>query len=96
MVVFEDSRTGLTVTDAFPSSPVEEIAYFIRRENEVVSAENFSHVVQFGSLSPESVTTILRMLHGMYAPIFFGNQTWPDSILFPYFAYRRRAVVIPL
>lgn len=80
MIIFQDPRTGLTVMDTFPTSPVEEIAYFIRKENEVVTAENFSSVVQFGSLSPENVTVILRSLYGMYAPMFFGNRTWPDSI----------------
>ena len=73
---------GLTVMDTFPTSPIDEIAYFIRKEKEVASAENFSSVVQFGSLSPENIIVILRTLHGMYAPMFFGNQTWPDSILF--------------
>ena len=81
MTIFQDARMGLTVMDTFPTSPVEEIAYFIRKEKEVVCADNFSRVVQFGSVSPENVIVILRTLHGMYAPMFFGNRSWPDSIL---------------
>lgn len=81
LVVFLDPQTGLTLMDTFPTSPVEELAFFIRRKKEVASAENFSSVVQFGSLSPDSVTGVLKTLHGMYAPMFFGNKTWPDSIL---------------
>ena len=43
--------------------------------------DNFHKVFQFGTVQGFHVDTLLRIMHGLYAPAFFSNSTWPDSIL---------------
>lgn len=37
-------------------------------------------VVQYGSVKGMHIESLLRLMMGIYAPIFFENTTWPDSI----------------
>ena len=64
-----------------PPFQLPQVAYFIRQENVVVTGENFHHVLQMGTVQGNYVDTLLRVMHGLYAPNFFENKTWPDSIL---------------
>ena len=79
LVVFVDPQTGLTLKDTFPTSLVEELAYFIRAKPETATRKNFLEVMHFGTLLPDSVVSLLKILHDMYAPILFENTSWPDS-----------------
>ena len=81
LVVFVDSQTGLTLKETFPTSPVEELTYFIRAQPEVATKKNFVHVMYYGTLLPDNVASLLKILHDMYAPILFENTAWPDSKL---------------
>ena len=81
LVVFVDPQTGLTLKDTLPTFPVKELAYFIRSQPEQATRDNFLQVMQFGTLLPDNVTCLLRILHDMYAPTLFENTSWPDSIL---------------
>lgn len=80
LVLFNDEHRGLTISSALPPFAVKELAYFIREENAQVTVENFATVLQFGTVHGSSVDTLLRAMHGLYAPTFFENSTWPDSI----------------
>jgi hypothetical protein len=35
--------------------------------------------VQFGQFGGKHLVSLLRLTSGLYAPLFFGNKTWPDS-----------------
>ena len=81
LAVYIDERYGLTVYKSVPPHKVEQLVYFMREENAHVTADNFHLVVQFGVIHGSHVDGLLRSLHGLYAPTFFEDTTWPDSIL---------------
>ena len=81
VVVYVDDQSGLTVCSYLPPHTVKQLAYFVREESAIVTANNFHEVVQFGSIHGGHVDGLLRTLHGLYAPTFFEDTTWPDSIL---------------
>lgn len=81
LLVYVDEQSGLTVCNTLPLFKVEEITYFVRNENSVITHGNFLHVVQFGTIHGSHVDGMLRAMHNLYAPTFFENQSWPDSIL---------------
>ena len=82
IVAFQDSRLGFVVDQVVPPHPPDQIVYFIKTEktNEV-TYENFFKVVQYGTVKASHIESLLRIMMGVYAPIFFENTSWPDSIL---------------
>lgn len=80
LLIYIDQQSGLSLCNAVPSNPVNQFAYFIR-QGRTVTGDNFRKVVQFGTVQGTHVDTLLRIMHGLYAPTFFSNSTWPDSIL---------------
>ncbi len=74
-------QNALILCTSIPTFAVEEIAFFARDENAEITEENFVQVVQFGTVQGNYVNGLLRTMHDLYAPTFFENQTWPDSIL---------------
>lgn len=80
LVVYIDEQCGLTVCNSLPPHNVQQLAYFVREENATVTADNFQQVVQFGVIHGSYVDGLLRSMHGLYAPTFFEDTTWPDSI----------------
>ena len=79
LVIYTDKERGLLIKDSFPTSPAPELFYFIRMANEVLNRENLLHVVQFGSLIPDHVNGLLRVMNAIYTPVFFANTTWPEG-----------------
>ena len=71
----------LVICETIPTFEVEEIAYFFRDESVNVTPDNFVKVIQFGTIHGSYVDGLLRMMHDLYAPTFFENQSWPVSIL---------------
>ena len=71
----------LQVATIVPSSPPEEMTYIIRFENAVITSENMESKLQFGLIKSNHVESLLRVMTNVYAPLFFGNSSWPDSIL---------------
>ncbi len=81
MVVYIDSINGLSVDYSIPPYAVNELTFFIKRPNSAeITAENFLDTVQCGSVSGNHIESLLRLMMGVYSPIFFGNTMWPDSI----------------
>ena len=82
LVAYVDKLLGtLQVSTAVPSSPPEEMTYIIRYENAVVTPDNIETKLQFGLIRSNHVESLLRVMTNVYAPLFFGNSSWPDSIL---------------
>lgn len=81
LVVYIDTQTGLTLKETFPTSAVEELAYFIRSKPEAITRDNIVDRVYFGTLLPNNVSSLLSSLQSMYGPALFENSSWPDSIL---------------
>ena len=64
-----------------PPFPLNQLTYFIKRDPAVqVTPDNFAHQVQYGTVMGGHIESLLRMMAGIYAPIFFENTSWPDSI----------------
>ena len=81
LLIYIDERNGLTTSSSSPTFEVKEIAYFARQENIKITQHNFTDVVQFGTAHGNYVDGLLRAMHDLYAPAFFENRCWPDSIL---------------
>lgn len=82
MLVYIDSRNGLTLAKAVPPYQLEEVAYFIKPQNTEVNEANFYNVLQMGTLKGNFVDSLLRVMHDLYAPTFFESSSWPDSIFY--------------
>lgn len=80
LIVYSDKERGLQVRDSFPTTPVSELCYFLKMADQVVSKENLLQVVQFGTLIPDHVNGLLRVMDAIYTPVFFANTTWPEGI----------------
>ncbi|KAJ9574122.1 hypothetical protein L9F63_008536 [Diploptera punctata] len=78
--VFFDNVT-LKATFGFPSQPVKDLTYFLKDSTDRITAENFSDTMMFGTTNESIEGSILSVLENIYAPIFFDETTWPDSIL---------------
>ncbi len=86
LLVYVDEQSGLVVCNTLPAFQLEEVAYFVRNENAEITHGNFIHIVQFGTMHGSNVDGMLRAMHNLYAPTFFENDSWPDSILTEYYA----------
>lgn len=64
-----------------PSTPAHQFSFFLKTHysEEIDSKEIFQKNVQFGTFGGKYLTSLLRLTSGLYAPLFFGNKTWPDS-----------------
>ena len=83
LAIFVDPQMGLVVDGAIPPQPVEEICYFIKRDNGAeITGQNVENEVQYGTVRTGHIESLLRLMQSIYAPLFFDNTSWPDSILF--------------
>ena len=82
LVAYNDSINGFTLEPNIPFVAVDELTYFIRKKDTagMITADNFLTNVQYGSVTKGHIQSLLRLMSGIYAPIFFENTTWPDSI----------------
>ena len=83
MIAYMHTRAGLQVEFSFPVMRVSEYVYFIKGAQigeEVLTVDNFEGLVQHGLVSGNGIESMLRLMGGVYAPIFFETTSWPDSI----------------
>ena len=81
MLIYIDTRNGLTLAKAVPAFQLEEVAYFIKPLNMEISEANFYSVLQMGTVKGNFGDSLLRAMHDLFAPTFFESSSWPDSIL---------------
>ena len=84
LIVFinnEGQSPVVTVQNEIPTNPTELFIYFTKTHysQEINNKELFQKNVQFGAFSGKHLTSLLRLTSGLYAPLFFNNDTWPDS-----------------
>lgn len=83
LVAFNDVLRGFTIMHTIPPYPVSHLCYFIKPANlEELTNQNFLKDVQYGAIKGGHIESLLRIMMGIYAPIFFENRSWPDSILY--------------
>eukprot|EP00106_Octopus_bimaculoides_P014248 XP_014781690.1 PREDICTED: dynein heavy chain 2, axonemal-like [Octopus bimaculoides] len=89
LIIYKDPLNGIIIEHCIRTAfNAKQLCYFIKtpRTKEVTS-ENFLNVIQYGSVKgPSFLESLLRMLSGVFAPLFFENTTWPDSIKNDFFA----------
>ena len=45
-----------------------------------LTAENLERMVQYGTIAGDQVEDLLRLMQSVFAPLFFEQRNWPDSI----------------
>ncbi|XP_052104325.1 dynein axonemal heavy chain 2-like isoform X7 [Mytilus californianus] len=81
MVAFIDQYKGFIIEYSLPAYYVDQMTYFIKADGaKEVTTESFHHVLQYGTVKGQHIESLLRLMMGIYAPAFFENTTWPDSI----------------
>ncbi|BFZ00250.1 hypothetical protein BsWGS_03289 [Bradybaena similaris] len=81
LVAYNDRFQGLTISLSIPVLQVKSICYFIKSfGTKEITSHGFLKDVQYGVIKGGHIESLLRMMMGVYAPIFFENSSWPDSI----------------
>ncbi|XP_069502374.1 dynein axonemal heavy chain 2 [Ambystoma mexicanum] len=80
LAVYKDPHEGLKVELSMPTQNVDQIMYFIRKENAKLRPDNLVDTLQFGSVRGGYTEALLRLMNGIYAPHIFTITTWPESI----------------
>lgn len=76
-----ESQGKLSIQNEIPTQANILFTYFTKSyySQEINSKELFHKHIQFGTLGGKHLSSLLRLMSGLYAPLFFGNKTWPDS-----------------
>ncbi|KAJ3242061.1 Dynein heavy chain 2, axonemal [Chytriomyces hyalinus] len=48
--------------------------------NFIITEQNFEKSFQYGTVSGETMDSLLRMMQGVYVPMFMENKQWPESV----------------
>ncbi|CAF1063283.1 unnamed protein product [Rotaria sordida] len=81
MCFYIDRVLGLCVDFGVPTNPFTHLVFFIKNQAiRIFEKEQFIHEVQYGNFGGKHFSSLLRLMSGLYAPLFFGNKMWPDSI----------------
>lgn len=84
LIAYLHPRAGLQIEFSYPTMRVPEVAYFIKNakllDEGPLTNENFEVMVQHGTVGGRGIESLLRLMVGVYAPTFFANTSWPDSI----------------
>ncbi|KAK3546101.1 hypothetical protein QTP70_022875 [Hemibagrus guttatus] len=75
-----------------PSQVVEQLAYFIRKEDSMIMEETFESCVQFGTVRGGGLESLLRLMNGIHAPLVTHSTDWPESIKNNYIAHMHRFI----
>lgn len=83
LVAYMHHKNGLLLETNFPTGRVNELVYFIKKRGhhgEQLTSDNFQELIQHGSICGRGIDSLLRTMMGIYAPSYFANTIWPDSI----------------
>lgn len=82
MIAFKHARRGFRLEYRAPSFQVDQMSYFMKNSGVTdLKPESFLKSVQYGTLRGAYIESLLRNMLNVYAPVFFENTSWPDSIL---------------
>ncbi|KAJ1537343.1 Dynein heavy chain 2, axonemal, partial [Nowakowskiella sp. JEL0078] len=85
IIAFIDSTSNLCLQQTVPARKVQELMYFLKHnsssENENYDGhDNFENKFQYGKLSGNAMESLLKMMQGVFVPMFLDNKRWPDSV----------------
>lgn len=82
MIAFLDQYKGFVIEFALPAYPVGQMCYFVKSDFvRNLTPENIHRSIQYGSINGPHINSLLILVGEIFAPAFFENHTWPDSIL---------------
>ena len=80
LIIYIDENNQLQAKFEMPSTPANQFTYFLKSYfSEIAKKETFFKHVQYGNFNGKHLQNLLRLTSGLYAPTFFGNNTWPYS-----------------
>ncbi|TGZ66460.1 hypothetical protein CRM22_005313 [Opisthorchis felineus] len=83
MFIYLNRKNELQVTYDVPMHWYSELNYFIHvpdAEGKPLTSDNFDVRVHYGTVVGRGIESLLRIMSTIFAPAFFANKTWPDSI----------------
>jgi hypothetical protein len=81
LIAYVDPNTGFHINTQAPAYKMEEMSYLIRQQGVKLTTENIGKKLQFGTIKGNHIESLLRIMTNVYAPLIFGNKSWPVSIL---------------
>ncbi|TRY57596.1 hypothetical protein DNTS_032179, partial [Danionella cerebrum] len=90
LVVYHESFSGLHVDLAMPARVVEQMCYFMRAQDIIITEETFRSSLQFGYVRRGSTAGLLRLMSGIHTPQVTLGNTWPETIKNQYSAELHR------
>jgi dynein heavy chain len=73
----------LCLVPTIPKQNVQELMYFLKEayaKGEKLDHENFERKIQYGTVNGNTMDSLLRLMQGVYVPLFFENKQWPESV----------------
>eukprot|EP00741_Cyanophora_paradoxa_P024938 tig00000056_g24072.t1 len=80
LIAYVDSSGELVTQHSLPSEYVPELIYFIKDQSREITPETVNTAIQFGIVNGGAMDALLRLMGGVFVPIFNANKTWPESI----------------
>lgn len=75
----ENEQLLLHINEVPPLEKTNELMYYIKRDETVLSKETMEAQVQYGMVTGSGMGSLLVMMNGVYLPTFLHNDTWPES-----------------
>lgn len=69
----------LVLQNGIPAD-ASEICYFIKQTRDQITEQNFEDIVQYGTLTGDAMSSLLRLMENVYLPLFATNKNWPESL----------------
>ncbi|KAA0723087.1 Dynein heavy chain 2, axonemal [Triplophysa tibetana] len=78
LIVYHDPFTSPRVDFTMPTKVVDQMSYFIRIDDSMITEDSFESSVQFGSIKRGAIEGLLRLMNGIHARQVTLSTTWPE------------------
>ncbi|XP_056602033.1 dynein axonemal heavy chain 2 isoform X3 [Triplophysa dalaica] len=78
LIVYHDPFTSPRVDFTMPTQVVDQMSYFIRIEDSIITEDSFESSLQFGSIKRGAIEGLLRLMNGIHARQVTLSTTWPE------------------
>eukprot|EP01049_Picozoa_sp_SAG25_P003167 SAG25_NODE_178_length_12673_cov_19.868459_7_plen_1726_part_01 len=80
LYVFMATSGELTIQYTVPKDKPSEMMYFLRDSSKEITKETVEKEIQYGTVSGESMDSLLRLMVSVYVPLYTNNTSWPVSV----------------
>lgn len=93
LIAYVDPNTGFHINTQPPAFKTDEMSYLIRQQGVMITKDNIARKLQFGTIKGNHIESLLRIMTNVYAPLIFGNRSWPIGIfIMKFFTFERKFV----